>query len=157
VCGSSEFGVGRKPEASLCIPSPTVSREHAELTVVDRGLLLRDLGSTNGTSVNGVRITEPCTVRHGDLIQFGQIVFRAVQQCAESGPQTIQDDSCDRALALIQFDQLMTQRAVAPHFQPIVSMSDRQVRGYEVLARSRFFGLRDPHSMFAAAKVLDME
>jgi EAL domain-containing protein (putative c-di-GMP-specific phosphodiesterase class I) len=155
--GASRFTVGRKPEASLCIPSPTVSREHAELAVVESGMLLRDLGSTNGTSVNGVRIQQPCTIHHGDLIQFGQIVFRVVQQCAESGPQTIQDDSCDRALALIQFDQLMTQRAVAPHFQPIVSIDDRNVSGYEVLARSRFFGLRDPHSMFAAAKVLDLE
>jgi EAL domain-containing protein (putative c-di-GMP-specific phosphodiesterase class I) len=154
---SARFLVGRKPEASLCIPSPTVSREHAELTVVDRELLLRDLGSTNGTYVNGTRVQAPCTVRHGDLIQFGQVVFRAVQQSTESGLQTIQDDSCDRALALIQFDQLMTQRAVAPHFQPIVAMGDRQVIGYEVLARSRFFGLKDPHSMFAAARVLNLE
>ena len=60
--GASRFTVGRKPESSLCIPSPTVSREHAELTVVDRGLLLRDLGSTNGTSINGVRIQQPSTV-----------------------------------------------------------------------------------------------
>jgi EAL domain-containing protein (putative c-di-GMP-specific phosphodiesterase class I) len=154
---SSRFLVGRKPEASLCIPSPTVSREHAELTVVDRELLLRDLGSTNGTYVNGTRIQAPCTVRHGDLLQFGQVVFRAVQQSTESGPKTIQDDSCDRALALIQFDQLMTQRAVTPHFQPIVSITDRSVLGYEVLARSRFFGLKDPHSMFAAARVLNLE
>ena len=36
-------------------------------------------------------------------------------------------------------------------------MGDRRVLGYEVLARSRFFGLQDPHSMFAAAKVLDLE
>ncbi len=155
--GASRFTIGRKPDASLCIPSPTVSREHAELTVVDRGLMLRDLGSTNGTFINGVRIQEPCSVRHSDLLQFGQIVFRAVEQCTESGPQTIQDNSCDRALALIQFDQLMTQRAVSPHFQPIVSMNDRTVLGYEVLARSRFFGLKDPHSMFAAAKILDLE
>ena len=91
-------------------------------------------------------------MQHGDLLQFGQVVFRAVQQSTDSGPQTIQDDSCDRALALIQFDQLMTQRAVTPHFQPIVAMSDRRVLGYEVLARSRFFGLKDPHSMFAAAQ-----
>ena len=154
---STRFVVGRKPEASLCIPSPTVSREHAELTVVDRELLLRDLGSTNGTYVNGTRIQEPCTVRHSDLLQFGQVVFRAVQQSTESGPQTIQDNSCDRALALIQFDQLMTQRAVSPHFQPIVAMCDRGVLGYEVLARSRFFGLKDPHSMFAAARVLNLE
>jgi EAL domain-containing protein (putative c-di-GMP-specific phosphodiesterase class I) len=155
--GASRFTIGRKPDASLCIPSPTVSREHAELTVIDRGMLLRDLGSTNGTFVNGVRIDQPYTVKHGDLLQFGQVIFRVVQQCSESGPQTIQDDSCDRALALIQFDQLMTQRAVAPHFQPIVSLGDRNVLGYEVLARSRFFGLKDPHSMFAAAKVLDLE
>jgi EAL domain-containing protein (putative c-di-GMP-specific phosphodiesterase class I) len=154
---AARFVVGRRPEASLCIPSPTVSREHAEVTVVDGGLLLRDLGSTNGTFVNGTRIHEPCTVQHGDLLQFGQMVFRVVQQSTESGPQTVEDDSCDRALALIQFDQLMTQRAVAPHFQPIVSMHDRAVLGYEVLARSRFFGLKDPRSMFAAAKVLDLE
>ena len=151
------FIIGRKPEASLCIPSPTVSREHAELTVVDRELLLRDLGSTNGTYVNGVRIQQPCTVGHSDLLQFGQVVFRVVQQNTDSGPQTIQDDSCDRALAPIQFDQLMTQRAVSPHFQPIVAMGDRGVLGYEVLARSRFFGLKDPHSMFAAARVLNLE
>jgi EAL domain-containing protein (putative c-di-GMP-specific phosphodiesterase class I) len=151
------FTIGRKPESSLCIPSPTVSREHAELTVVDRALLLRDLGSTNGTFVNGTRIEQPVTVHHSDLLQFGQVVFRVVQQYTESGPQTIQESSCDRALALIQFDQLMTRRDVAPHFQPIVALQDRSVWGYEVLARSRFFGLNDPHSMFAAAKVLDLE
>src|SRR6185295_5977888 len=155
--GASRFTVGRKPDASLSIPSQTVSREHAELTVVDRGMLLRDLGSTNGTFVNGVRIQQPCTVNHGDLLQFGQVVFRVVQQCTESGPQTIEADSCDRALSLIQFDQLMTQRAVTPHVQPIVTMSDRHIWGSEVLARSRFLGLKDPHSMFAAAKVLDLE
>jgi EAL domain-containing protein (putative c-di-GMP-specific phosphodiesterase class I) len=154
---SSRFIVGRQPGASLCIPSPTVSREHAELTVVDRGLLLRDLGSTNGTFVNGTRIGQPCTVQHSDLLQFGQVIFRVVQQCTESGPQTIQEDSCDRALALIQFDQLMTQRAVTPHVQPIVTMEDRRMWGSEVLARSRFFGLKDPHAMFAAAKVLNLE
>jgi EAL domain-containing protein (putative c-di-GMP-specific phosphodiesterase class I) len=154
---TARFVVGRQPGAQLCIPSPTVSREHAELTVVDRGLLLRDLGSTNGTFVNGTRIQQPCTVHHGDLLQFGQVVFRVVQQSTESGPQTIQADSCDRALALIQFDQLMTQRAVTPHFQPIVMMEDRTTWGSEVLARSRFFGLKDPHSMFAAAKVLNLE
>jgi EAL domain-containing protein (putative c-di-GMP-specific phosphodiesterase class I) len=154
---AARFIVGRKPDASLSIPSPTVSREHAELTVVDEGLLLRDLGSTNGTFVNGARIYQPCMVYHGDLLQFGQMVFRVVQQSTESGAQTIQDDSCDRALALIQFDQLMTQRAVAPHYQPIVNMRDGGVLGYEVLARSRFFGLKDPRSMFAAAKVLGME
>ena len=154
---ASRFVIGRRPDASLSIPSQTVSREHAELTVIDKGLLLRDLGSTNGTYVNGTRIQEPCTVYHGDLLQFGQCVFRVVRQSTESSLQTVQDDSCDRALALIQFDQLMTQRAVSPHFQPIVALADDSIIGHEILARSRFFGLADPKSMFAAAKVLNME
>jgi EAL domain-containing protein (putative c-di-GMP-specific phosphodiesterase class I) len=151
------FTVGRKVDASLCIPNPTVSREHAELTIVEQGLLLRDLGSTNGTYVNGTRAAQPCTAQHGDLLQFGQVVFRAVQQATDNGSETISEDSCDRALALIQFDQLMSQRAVTPHFQPIVDMRDCRVFGYEVLGRSQFFGLKNPYSMFAAAKVLNLE
>jgi EAL domain-containing protein (putative c-di-GMP-specific phosphodiesterase class I) len=151
------FLVGRQSDASLSIPSATVSRRHAEFDVVDRQLILRDLGSTNGTSVNGIRIVEPCAVHHGDLLQFGQVVFRVTKKQKESILQTIQDDSCDRALALIQFDQLLTERAVVPHFQPIVDMQDGRVFGYEVLGRSRLFGLNDPRSMFAAAKVLNME
>src|SRR6188472_1654140 len=76
---AARFTVGRRPESTLSIPSPTVSRNHAEMTVVEGGLLLRDLGSTNGTFVNGTRIYEPCTVYHGDLLQFGQMVFRVMQ------------------------------------------------------------------------------
>jgi EAL domain-containing protein (putative c-di-GMP-specific phosphodiesterase class I) len=154
---SFPFIVGRQAEASLSIPSPTVSRRHAELEVVNQQLILRDLGSMNGTSVNGIRLKESCNVNNGDLLQFGQVVFRVTKQQRESILKTIQDDSCDRALALIQFDQLVTERAVLPHFQPIVDIQNGRVFGYEVLGRSRLFGLKDPRSMFAAAKVLNME
>lgn len=151
------FLVGRQADAALSIPSPTVSRKHAELTFCDGALYLRDLGSTNGTFVNGTRVHQSCPVNHGDLLQFGQIVFRVTQQQAESIHQTVHDNSCDRALALIQFDQLLTGKAVAPHFQAIVTIDDRRVVGYEVLGRSRLFGLRDPDSMFSAARVLNLE
>lgn len=151
------FLVGRQSDASLSIPSPTVSRKHAELTFCEGSLYLRDLGSTNGTFVNGTRIKQSCPVNHGDLLQFGQIVFRVTQQSIESIHKTVHDNSYDRALALIQFDQLLTGQAVAPHFQSIVTIQDLQVVGYEVLGRSRLFGLKDPDSMFAAARVLNLE
>jgi EAL domain-containing protein (putative c-di-GMP-specific phosphodiesterase class I) len=151
------FVIGRQADASLSIPSPTVSRKHAELTLCDGVLYLRDLGSTNGTFVNGTRVQQSCPINHGDLLQFGQIVFRVTQQQAESIHQTIHDNSCDRALALIQFDQLLTGKAVVPHFQSIVTIEDRRVIGYEVLGRSRLFGLHDPDSMFSAARVLNLE
>jgi EAL domain-containing protein (putative c-di-GMP-specific phosphodiesterase class I) len=149
--------VGRRADATLRIPRSSISREHAELLLIDGQLHVRDLGSTNGTFVNGVRIYETRELGHGDLVQFGQVIFRVTQQASTSSYQTVHDDSCDRALALIQFDQLMTQRAVACHYQPIVSMHDRHVLGFEVLGRSRLFGLKDPASMFAAAKMLNVE
>lgn len=151
------FLIGRQADASLSIPSPTVSRKHAELTFCDEVLYLRDLGSTNGTFVNGTRVSQSCPINHGDLLQFGQIVFRITQQSLENIHQTIQHDSCDRALALIQFDQLLTGQAVAPHFQSIVTIDTRRVIGFEVLGRSRLLGLKDPDSMFAAARVLNLE
>lgn len=151
------FTVGRQGEASLSIPSPTVSRRHAELHFAGDLLHLVDLGSTNGTYVNGIRFQGSCSVNHGDLLQFGHVFFRVTKQKKESVQQTMADDSCDRALALIQFDQLLTDRALVPHFQPIIDMKDGRVLGYEVLGRSRLFGLKDPHSMFDAARVLNLE
>lgn len=154
---SSPFTIGRKSGASLTIESPSVSGRHAELTLEDGCLVVRDLGSTNGTFVNGVRISSPCKLKHGDLVQFAQIVFRAGVQSSSNSSQTIQDDAADRALALIQFDKLMTERAVTPHFQPIVKLGDRSRIGFEILGRSPLFGLTSPQAMFSAAAVLDLE
>jgi EAL domain-containing protein (putative c-di-GMP-specific phosphodiesterase class I) len=153
----SPFVVGRNLDSSFCIPSPTVSSAHAEITIGNDVLIVRDLGSTNGTFVNGVRITDACEVKHGDLLQFAQVVFRACLAVRDRSTKTIHDDSSDRALALIQFDKLMTERAVSPHYQPIVSMDERRTLGYEVLGRSPLFGLSSPHSMFATAAVLELE
>ncbi len=154
---TSPFTVGRKNGTALTIDNPSVSSKHAELVIKEGCLYVRDLGSTNGTFVNGMRITSPCKVKHGDLVQFAQIVFRAGIQTELRDSQTIQDDAADRALALIQFDKLMTERAVTPHFQPIVEMRSQATIGYELLGRSRLFGLTSPQAMFSAAAVLDLE
>lgn len=155
--GSSPFSIGRRPEMSLTISSPTISGRHAELLLQGEQLIVRDCGSTNGTFVNGTRVENSCVVHHGDLLQFSQIVFRALRGEATTPLATIQNDASDQALALIQFDKLMTDRAVTPHFQRIVSIDDRATIGYEVLGRSRLFGLSAPQTMFMAAAVLNLE
>lgn len=154
---SSPFTIGRRPDASLTISSPTISNLHAELELRDESLILRDLGSTNGTFVNGRRIVSEHEVTRGDLVQFAQVVFRVGLESEEGNCKTIQDDATDRALALIQFDKLMNNRTVAPHFQPIVEMKSESTIGYEILGRSRYFGLYTPQAMFAAAAVLNLE
>lgn len=151
------FRVGRSPDATLCISRQTVSGQHAELVPGLGGLTIRDLGSTNGTYINGVRLSGEQEVHEGTLLQFADVVFRVVRRENEVNEQTMQGAASDQALALVQFDKLMSERAVVPHFQPIVRMESQEVLGYEVLARSRLFGLRDPKAMFSAAKFLDLE
>ncbi len=154
---SSPFTVGRRNGNVLTIDNPSVSGKHAEMSLEEGHLIVKDLGSTNGTFVNGMRINTPCKVKHGDLVQFAQIVFRAGIQTELRDSRTVQDDAADRALALIQFDKLMTERAVTPHFQPIVMLPSQETIGYELLGRSRLFGLKSPQAMFSAAAVLDLE
>lgn len=153
----SPFLVGRHSQSALTIPSPTVSNVHAELRIEEGSLYVKDLGSTNGTFINGERIQGEFAVGSGDLLQFAEVVFRVGLDEGRYDARTLAGDSSDRALAIIQFDKLMSERAVVPHFQPIVTLSDRLAKGYEILGRSRLFGLTTPHSMFSAAAVLDLE
>ncbi|MFJ4471808.1 FHA domain-containing protein [Streptomyces sp. NPDC089424] len=68
--------IGRDPANGLRLNHETVSRVHAELTRQGGMWVLRDLGSTNGTTVNGRRVTGATVVREGDQVGFGQTAFR---------------------------------------------------------------------------------
>lgn len=69
--------IGRRQESDLCIPLMVVSRRHCELNLEMDRLKLRDLGSRNGTYINGQRVDQ-AEVNPGDKIQIGPITF-AVQ------------------------------------------------------------------------------
>ncbi|MBL4794086.1 MAG: FHA domain-containing protein [Pseudomonadales bacterium] len=69
---------GRDPSCSdIALPGSHVSRRHAELILADDHLLVRDLGSANGTFINGVKITEGLA-RPGDEIRFDTISLKVV-------------------------------------------------------------------------------
>ncbi|WP_077797892.1 DUF1707 and FHA domain-containing protein [Streptomyces sp. JHA26] len=68
--------IGRDPANGLRLSHETVSRVHAELVRQGGMWVLRDLGSTNGTTVNGRRVIGAAVVREGDQIGFGQMSFR---------------------------------------------------------------------------------
>ena len=70
--------VGRSGDPEFCVPNKTVSRNHAVIEVSPSGgeISIRDEGSHNGTTVNGVRISDRQSLKVGDTVQFGQIVFK---------------------------------------------------------------------------------
>ena len=150
--------VGRRSDAAVSIPCGSVSKTHAEFFELDNRLCIRDLGSTNGTYVNGQRLDEGyMTLDEGDLIQFATVVFRLSRGRPNTETNTQPEDSCDRALAMMQFDRLMNDGGLVPFFQPIVEVKTGKRIGYEVLGRSRLFGLKTPAEMFSAASKLNLE
>jgi len=73
--------IGRDPSCYLPLNHPTVSSHHATITKQDDGLMIRDMGSTNGTFVNGQRIAQ-VPLKSGDEIQIGpfKLSYDAQQQ-----------------------------------------------------------------------------
>ena len=63
--------IGRNPQADIPLSAPIVSWEHARLDLTDLGHVLTDLGSTNGTFVNGEQLTQPCLLRPEDVVRIG--------------------------------------------------------------------------------------
>jgi hypothetical protein len=62
--------IGRLPECAVVLDDTNISRRHAQVALDDRAVVVTDLGSTNGTFVNGRRVTR-ATVRPGDEITVG--------------------------------------------------------------------------------------
>ena len=81
-----EFMFGRGPECDVRPNSDLVSRQHCLLLVTDDSATIRDLGSMNGTLVNGQLVTAARTLRQGDTLSVGPLVL-GVQ--IESCPETV--------------------------------------------------------------------
>jgi serine phosphatase RsbU (regulator of sigma subunit) len=79
--------IGRNPDCDLTIEDDTVSRKHAEIIIGnDHTIILADLGSHNGTIVNGERISESVILQVNDEICFGEVAFRLFDRDDKSLP-----------------------------------------------------------------------
>jgi hypothetical protein len=74
--GEHTTTVGRLPESTITIEDGNVSREHARIAPGSNGYIVTDLGSTNGTLVNGVRIPGQQLLADGDILSFGSTHLR---------------------------------------------------------------------------------
>ena len=74
--GPKPVVMGRLNECAIVVSDLNVSRRHAEVRPVGSGFVVADLGSTNGTNVNGVRIAGEQVLRDGDIISLGTTHLR---------------------------------------------------------------------------------
>ena len=158
------FRIGRREGCDLCLPSQNVSGLHAEILEEEEGQLwLYDLNSTNGTFLNEQRIRERIRLRENDTIVFGNCSFNVARHSEGAARHPMATIESGAVEAVPETPEEKFQRLLdsgtTPFFQPIYDISGamRQRIGYEVLGRSRMFGLQTPDQMFAAALEFEKE
>lgn len=148
------FRVGRQPGLDLTLNSAAVSKAHADLSPDGEALLLEDLGSRNGTFVNGERV-ERARLLEGDIVGFADVEFRVgrvalgrERQQATGPLETIRPP----VQALESLRGLIRGRHVRTFFQPIHDLATGAVIGHEALGRGGVPGLPEhPTELFDLA------
>ncbi len=77
--GVKDMVIGRNESCEICLPITSVSRHHARILLVDEEYVVEDLGSTNGTYVNGIKVSR-CILRNNDLVRVGKAKLLFTQQ-----------------------------------------------------------------------------
>ena len=81
---NQELIIGRSSELEMVLIEDMVSRHHAKITTTNDEIFIEDLGSTNGTFVNGEKITK-CKLKEGDRILIGTSIIKLVYEEYEAG------------------------------------------------------------------------
>ena len=69
--------VGRSSDLDMVLVEDMVSRKHARITMQQEQIWIEDLGSTNGTFVNGDKLTQAMMLKKGDRVKIGETVLEA--------------------------------------------------------------------------------
>ena len=148
------FTLGRGGSHDRSVSAGGVSRDHAEIVRVGDVYVVRDLGSTNGTYLNGRAIIQASLV-DGDIIHLGDVEFRF--RCLEkahdlpASPDVSNHETLrlpfSKHDSLLVGNQLLRElferEAVRTVFQPIVALDTRQVMAFEALGRGTHPDLPD--------------
>lgn len=100
-----EITVGRDPSNTISIKDTQVSRKHARLQAQPGGFVIEDLGSTNGTFVNGQRLIGPHLLKPGELVLFAENVSVLYEERTPDQDATIVSDPTAAPLPPSEPDQ----------------------------------------------------
>lgn len=155
----NEMLVGREVECQIALNSGHISRYHAKITQTPAGVVVEDLRSTNGTFINGRRISSPQTLTVGDEVRFHEQAFRLVSNQEQSGAADATlfqgFDSTARPAAakparpvaepeLPALDESSTRILSADELQRLQGKGERAVKGPDNGSGPRFVVLTAP-------------
>lgn len=138
------FTIGRNESCDLTIESNRISREHVRIELTDGNFAVRDLGSTNGTFVNGVKIQES-PLNDGDLLTVANVglivhlprenariesTLRFTTHC-EALPDSQRESPFQLIETVRALQELALHRGARNRLQAIVRMDDSEALGYE--------------------------
>jgi hypothetical protein len=116
-----EFVIGRTPECQLALDDPRVSRRHAVLRATPKGVLVEDLGSRNGVSVNGVKIAGQQLCTDGDRVTIGSQEMLIYRGGSGSHRATLTVQGATHTLAEIPAEAVRAARDQARASKPDLS------------------------------------
>lgn len=123
--------LGRSPDCTLpLMESPSISRHHAELQVQGDTVRLRDLGSVNGTQVNGQRVQEGVTLKDGDMLCLGDLLLKYFQR---GSIDALLHDQIYRIATVDAGTEVFTKRYVLDALEREIRQAGRSGRALSVL------------------------
>jgi serine phosphatase RsbU (regulator of sigma subunit) len=137
--GDGEYVIGRRSDCQIFVPDMRVSRQHARLWKLNDGWTLEDLGSNNGTYINGIRLQQATALRHDDEITIAnnrirveaQDVSDSMRPGAESNPSLTIVDVASQSLIRPRVDtgdrQIVSSGLVSVQDQKAVRLIERKL------------------------------
>ncbi len=132
--------VGRSEENELRLEDRSVSRQHAVIEVGSGGLKLQDLGSYNGTRINGARVEGSAPLHAGDQVSFAHVLFRLADPAADitTGPAAERAAAGDTGPLSRLSDETMIRQSDQISWRDLratgAGARDEQTRLFQVLA-----------------------
>ena len=130
-----QLRIGRLPSLEVLVNDPSISRIHSEIVLSDKGWVVRDLGSTNGTFLNGIRVGRADHKLHKcDLLQCGNIVM-LVNLVEENPTETRRENSPNRVTTQKPWNEAVDY--LAWQLQAVVRKSWEQAVAFAALDTTR--------------------